>query len=111
MTLVQITIVPIPGTALAEDKDDAKRLRDERILPALQAGHTVELDFAGVELATQSYVHALISEAVRRTGDGVFDLLKFRNAGPGVQNVVVAVFEYTRTAAAAAPVDEPGAAS
>jgi STAS-like domain of unknown function (DUF4325) len=71
----RIRIKPVPNTTLAENKDEAANLRDETILPALAQGETITLDFSGVETATQSYVHALIADAIRRYGDDSFDLL------------------------------------
>jgi STAS-like domain of unknown function (DUF4325) len=93
-----ISIEPVPGTTLAESKDEARELRVE-ILAALAAGEEVELDFGKVGTATQSYVHALISEAVRRYGPKTFDLLLFRNCSEEVKQVVYTVCEYTLLAA------------
>ncbi len=47
----------------AEDKDIARDLRMNRLTPALEKGEDVTLDFDGVELATQSFIHALISDS------------------------------------------------
>lgn len=44
----------------AEDKEYARKLRREKILPALERDADVVLDFALVKYATQSFVHALI---------------------------------------------------
>lgn len=100
-----IKISPVPGTTLAENKDDAARLRDDVVLPALAEGEGVRLDFGGIETATQSYVHALVAEAVRRYGDRAFDLLEFKHCAPGVQHIVRTVFEYTLLAQANAAGD------
>jgi STAS-like domain of unknown function (DUF4325) len=62
---------------LAEDKDAARQIRIDHVLPALERGDSLELDFTEVGLATQSYIHALISEAVRRYGDKALSLLHF----------------------------------
>ena len=97
-----VRVHPIPSTGLAESKDDARALREGKIIPALEAGRTVTLDFSEVEFATQSYVHALISEAIRRHQDRSFDLLKFRGCTDEVREVVLTVFEYTLAAGDAA---------
>lgn len=91
----KIKISPVPETLMAEDKDVAAELRDEVILPTLAHGERVELDFKAVETATQSFIHALIADAIRRDGDDSFDLLVFRNCTPAVQEVVKTVFGYT----------------
>jgi len=95
-----VKVKPVPGTTLAENKDEAARLRDEVILPAVQAGKSVTIDFDGIETATQSYVHALVADVIRRFGDASFELLLFRNCSPGVQHIVRTVFEYTLLAQA-----------
>jgi hypothetical protein len=103
----RIVIEPVAGTTLAEDKDAAAELRRSVILPALDAGEPVLLDFRKIETATQSFIHALIAEAVRHHAERAFDLLEFKNCGPGVQHIVRTVFEYTLlardTAGGAAP--------
>lgn len=96
----RISIKPVPNTTLAENKDEAANLRDETILPALAQGEAITLDFSGVETATQSYVHALIADAIRRYGDDSFDLLVFEGCTDGVQSIVRTVFEYTLLAQA-----------
>jgi hypothetical protein len=88
-----IKIQQYAGT-FAENKDTASSLRDTRILPALKEGHEISLDFEGVTGATQSFVHALISEAVRQYGDNVFELLTFKDCSPTVQGVVNIVADY-----------------
>lgn len=98
----KVRIEPVPGTALAESKDEAKRVRQDIILPALSEGSVVLLDFADVEFATQSFIHALISDAIRRYGSQAFDLLEFANCSDEVRQIVLTVFEYTLDAADAA---------
>jgi hypothetical protein len=43
-----------------EDVERAAEVRDTQILPPLDAGEVVVLDFQGVPFATQSFVHALL---------------------------------------------------
>lgn len=106
-----INVSPVPGTTLAENKDEAKRLRQRELLPSLERNERVIVDFEGIQTATQSFVHALIADAVQRYGDDVFDLVEFRNCAPGVQHIVRTVFEYTLLAkanAARASTDHDG---
>lgn len=65
------------------------------MLPALRRGEGVILDFAGVELATQSFIHALISEPIRQFGEEIIRKMEFRNAGEEVRALVLTVVEYT----------------
>jgi hypothetical protein len=48
-----------------EDVERAAEIRDTRIIPALDAGQLVVLDFKGVPFATQSFVHALLYKVLR----------------------------------------------
>ena len=93
---------PVKGTSFAENKEQAKQLRQDVILPALAAGETVTIDFTGVETSTQSFVHALISEAIRRHGEAAIPQLRFKAASPEVRQLVTTVVEYTLMAADAA---------
>lgn len=101
-------IEPVPGTSFAENKDAAKALRESVILPALAAGEAVVLDFSAVETTTQSFVHALISDAVRRYGEEGIPRLRFKGCNGEVRQLVTTVVEYTLMAAdAAADLDRP----
>lgn len=80
--------------AFAQDKDRARELREQRILPGIESGKTVILDFAGVEGATQSFVHALISDVLRRNGPAILDRLLFKNCNAVVKTIIEIVVEY-----------------
>ena len=80
--------------AFAENKDVARQLRLEEIMPALQRGDQVRLDFTGVTGVTQSFMHALIAEVIREYGDDVYDQLLFANCSAVVQEVVTIVADY-----------------
>jgi len=58
----------------AENKDVARDLRIERVIPCLKRREEIILDFADVRGATQSFMHALISDAVRQY-DYTFDCI------------------------------------
>lgn len=76
------------------NKDTAKQLRVEKIMPAISKGKKVVLDFADVNGVTQSFVHALIAEAIREFPEKVFELVEFRHCTRDVQVVVEIVAEY-----------------
>ena len=65
--------------SFAENKDVAKDIRINEIIPELDAGKIVLLDFSNVDSATQSFMHALISEVIRKKGpvqkDKIIDIL------------------------------------
>lgn len=78
----------------AEDKDAARDLRLTEILPALEAGEDVVLDFAGVDRATQSFIHALISDLFRKFGPEVLDRITFKSCSDKVQKIIGVVADY-----------------
>ena len=70
----------------AENKDAARILRAEQIIPSLKKGDDVILDFKNVNGATQSFIHALISEPIRVFGNiafGVGNGSSYPNDGRG----------------------------
>ena len=85
-----------PGAnRFAEDKEQAKSIRLKEIMPALQRGEKVVLDFRSVSYATQSYVHALIGEALQKHGESALERLEFRNCSPAVRSVIELVVDYS----------------
>jgi hypothetical protein len=76
-----------------EDVERAAEVRDNRIIPALDAGRQVVLDFFDVPFATQSFVHALMYKVLRdhpscRTG------LSIARCSPSTREAVRAVAAY-----------------
>jgi hypothetical protein len=82
--------------AFAEDKDVAARIRDETIRPALEGKGTVRLDFTGVDGATQSFVHAMVSDLIRSRGAGVLGRMEFKACNSTIRSVVEIVAEYSQ---------------
>ncbi|MHC5055960.1 MAG: STAS-like domain-containing protein [Planctomycetota bacterium] len=78
----------------AENKDVARELRRTVIAPAVKAGKVVELDFVGVGIATQSFIHALLGEVIREQPGKALKLLTFRNCSPAVKSTITLVAEY-----------------
>jgi STAS-like domain of unknown function (DUF4325) len=79
----------------AEDKDQAKELRTLKLLPALSRGDKVILDFEAVRYATQSFIHALIGEALQKYGDRALQMLEFKHCSPQVRSVIELVVDYS----------------
>lgn len=78
----------------AEDKDAAAMLRRGQLLPLLASGEALQLDFGGVNLTTQSFIHALISEALRVHGEEVLGRLSFKGCVPAVRDIIETVVQY-----------------
>lgn len=79
----------------AEDKDAAARLRKNEIVPSIAKNHEVTIDFSGVRLATQSFVHALISEILRTGGEDVLKLITFKGCSKLVRGIIETVVQYS----------------
>jgi hypothetical protein len=78
----------------AENKDKARNIRRNILWPSIKDGRTIILDFANVEDATQSFVHALLSELIRETRGEVLDLVYFKNCNETVKKIINIVVEY-----------------
>lgn len=78
----------------AENKDVAKDLRITKIIPALTNGKEVVLDFAEVSGTTQSFIHALISEPIRKFRDVALEKIHYKNCSDVVKEVIKTVYEY-----------------
>jgi hypothetical protein len=78
---------------IQEDVEKAAHVRDNEVLPALKAGRLVVLDFEGTRFVTQSFVHALLSEAFRVAGS--LFRLSFVNCSRSSQEAIAAVAAYS----------------
>lgn len=78
----------------AENKDVAKKLRIRKIIPALSKHDEVVLDFDGVSGATQSFIHALISDPIRKLRDVAFDNLFYKNTNNDIREIISIVYHY-----------------
>jgi hypothetical protein len=89
-------VVVKPGAnRFAEDKEGARKIRLKKILPALDRGERVILDFRHASYATQSYIHALIGEALQKHRDSGLSLLEFKNCSAALKSVIELVVDYT----------------
>lgn len=78
----------------AENKDVARDIREHFILPTLRNNEELLLDFEDVEGVTQSFVHAMISEALREVGPEVLEHIIFKNCNQSVRGIVEIVVDY-----------------
>jgi hypothetical protein len=79
----------------AENKDIAREVRLKEITPTYKnEGGEIVLDFKGVTGATQSFIHALISQLIREYGDAVFTRIIFKNCNETIQEVINTVADY-----------------
>ena len=95
--MITTDIKPVAG-AFAENKDVARDLRIKVLMPALARGEIVTLNFVGVKGTTQSFIHALISEAFRKYKDETLERIFFKNCNQTMQKVITIVTEYMQEA-------------
>lgn len=88
-----IQLLPKVG-GFAENKDKAKDIRLLEIIPALEKNDEVVLDFLGIESATQSFIHALISDLIRKRGVEVLDKISFKNCNENIKKIINIVVDY-----------------
>ena len=86
--------IKVEAGVFAENKDIAGEIRDNVILPTLRDHKEVTLDFLGVEGATQSFIHAMISQAIREFGSDVLDHIVFKNCNDSVRGIIEIVVDY-----------------
>ena len=82
--------------SFASNKDIARRLRVEQIIPTLEKKEIVTIDFDKVEGATQSFIHALISDPMRKFGIEVLnrDRMIFKSCNESVKGIITLVTQY-----------------
>lgn len=80
--------------AFAENKDRARDIRLKKLIPTLDKGEDVVLDFEKVEGATHSFIHALISDLMRRYGSDVLDKIQFKSCNDTVKGIISIVTDY-----------------
>ncbi len=78
----------------AENKDIARDIRIKVIYPALEKAEEIVLDFEGIGGATQSFIHALLSDAIRKYGIEVLDSISFKNCNETIKKIIIIVTEY-----------------
>lgn len=80
--------------AFAENKDVARDIRLTEIVPALEKDEDVVLDFAGVDATTQSFIHALISDLLRKYDSDVLDKIEFKSCNDTIRKIITIVVDY-----------------
>ena len=88
-----IKLLPKVGS-FAENKDVARDIRIKEIIPALERNDKIILDFEGIESATQSFVHALISDLIRKYGIEVLDKVDFKGCSETIKKIINIVVDY-----------------
>lgn len=80
--------------SFAENKDVARDIRINEIIPAIIGKQEVVLDFDKVDAVTQSFIHALISDLFRKFGFEVLDIVGFKSCNATVKKIIEIVIDY-----------------
>ena len=80
--------------AFAENKDVAREIRIQEIIPTLDKNEEIIVDFKKVDAATQSFIHALISDILRKYGNDALDRIAFKSCNEKVQKIIGIVVDY-----------------
>lgn len=91
--MIKIKLLDEVGT-FAENKDKAREIRLKKIIPALEGKKEIVLDFEKVEGATQSFIHALISDLIRKYGSEILDKISFKSCNETVKKIITIVIAY-----------------
>lgn len=89
--------------AFAENKDVARDIRVQEIVPALDRNEEVILDFGRVDAVTQSFIHALISESLRKYGSDALNRIAFKSCNDTVRKIIHMVADYMQEGMGAEP--------
>lgn len=93
----QISVFDKAG-AFAENKDVARDIRTQEIIPALDKNEEVVLNFDHVDAATQSFIHALISDVLRKYGSDALDHMAFKSCNDTIKKIINIVVDYMQEA-------------
>jgi hypothetical protein len=70
-----------------ENVNEAARVRDDVIIPALRNGKIVVVDFGGIRFATQSFVHALMYRVLRDVPQARHQLIVLAASNPSMEAI------------------------
>ena len=91
--MIKIKLLPRVGN-FAENKDIARDLRIKELIPLLDKNEDIVLDFKGIDGVTQSFIHALISDLIRKYGSVVLESIFFKNCNENIKKIISIVVDY-----------------
>ncbi|MCG8430900.1 MAG: STAS-like domain-containing protein [Candidatus Omnitrophica bacterium] len=96
----EINIYELIGNAdFAENKDIGQEIRVKYVMPQLKIGEEVTLNFDKINKASQSFIHSIISEPIRKYGiDTTLQLIVFKSCNNAVKQIIGIVLEYMQDA-------------
>ncbi len=83
----------------AENKDIGRDIRVKEIMPQLEIGEEVVLNFEKIARASQSFIHSLVSDPIRKYGvNRALELVAFKSCNNAVKQMIGIVLEYMQDA-------------
>ena len=92
-SMVHVNLFKTTGS-FAENKDLARKIRLDKINPAIANGQGIVLDFENIDSVTQAFIHVLISDLIRIYGSEVLEKISFKNCNETVQKIINIVVDY-----------------
>lgn len=77
----------------AEDKDLAKKIRDEKLIPALAENKSLTIDFEEIVSAPHSLLNAMLATPIERLGLAAYKKIKIINAAPEIRETLDFIFD------------------
>ncbi|MBM9614864.1 DUF4325 domain-containing protein [Desulfobulbus rhabdoformis] len=72
----------------AENKQEAISFRDSRLLPSIEEGKSILIDFQGVASAPHSFLSALLATPIKRLGMQSYKRIKVVNSEPEIRETI-----------------------
>lgn len=80
------------GVAI-ENKDLAKKIRDEKLLPALDENKTMTIDFEDIVFATDSVLNAMLATPIHQLGLKAYKKIKVINVASDIRVMLDFIFD------------------
>lgn len=77
----------------AEDKHKAIMIRDSELLPAMEAGKSIIMDFENVRTSPHSFLNALLSSLIYSAGIRAYKRIKIINATSEIRGTIDFIFD------------------
>ncbi|MFA6014086.1 MAG: DUF4325 domain-containing protein [Gallionellaceae bacterium] len=74
--------------SFADEKSTAISYRDRHLLPAVNEGKTIVLDFQNVSSSTHSFLNALLASPIRRMGLLAYKRIRLINVPPDIRETI-----------------------
>lgn len=79
----------------AENKDLARKIRENYLKKWLRTDGIIILDFKNIDSSTQSFVHAMISFIFQKYGEKMLVKFEFKNCNAAVKSLITTVINYS----------------